>query len=443
VLQDGLPIAPHELPIQRAARGETVSGQAVDLKFDDGTTLHVLVSAHPLYEPTGVPRGAVACILDVTDLKVVEKTLRHHDRRKDEFLATLAHELRNPLAPIVAGLEVMQMAPNDAETVERARQTIDRQVQHLVMLVDDLLDVSRITQGKFELRKRDVDLSEIVEVAVEASLPAIQRAGLRLATDLPEEPVRLTADPHRLAQVLTNLLSNAVKYTPAGGRIDLRVAVAGAAVDITVADTGIGIPPEMADGIFDMFTQIDRPQERGHPGLGVGLTLAKVLVGMHGGTIGVTSEGTDKGSTFTVRLPLGMDQPRERSAPELPDGVGSARTRRVLVVDDNEAMVEALTTMLQLMGSEVRTAFNGRAALEVAAEFRPDTVLMDLGMPVMSGYEAARHLRAQPWGGDIQLVALTGWDQEDHKERSAQAGFDVHVVKPVRPADLERLFAKC
>ena len=442
VTPEGEPIPPDMLPIQRAARGETVADEPLMVRFENGDVIHELVSAQPLHDVAGRPRGAIACIMDVTALKNTENALREADRRKDEFLATLAHELRSPLGPIVAGLEIMQMAPDDREIVERTRLTMERQASQLVTLVDDLLNVSRITRGKLELRKRATELRTIVEAAVEAIMPAVEQGGLTLTSSLPADPVHVHADPNRIAQVLSNLLSNAAKYTPPGGRIGVTVERDEAQVSISVTDTGIGIPPEMTEGIFAMFAQIDRPQERGHMGLGIGLTLAKSLLEMHHGTISVHSEGVDKGSTFTVRLPLiRPDAPITDKQGSSSSDAGAASGRRVLVVDDNEAMVDALSTMLRLLGSDVRTATNGRLAVEAAAEFLPDVVLMDLGMPVMSGYEAARRIRQEPWGTDMQLVALTGWGQEEHKQRTLDAGFDQHLVKPVRPADLERLFS--
>jgi PAS domain S-box-containing protein len=440
---DGEQVAPDMLPIQRAARGEIVSEEALTVLFDDGAVLHELVSAQPLHDAAGKPRGAIACILDITAQKQTENALREADRRKDEFLATLAHELRSPLAPIVAGLEIMQMAPDDREIIERTRRTMERQATQLVTLVDDLLNVSRITRGKLELRQRVTPIRPVIETALEAIAPAIEQGGLTLTYSPPDRPLHVLADPNRLAQVLSNLLSNAAKYTPPGGRVEVAAAHDDEHVSISVSDTGIGIPPEMAEGIFAMFAQIDRPQERGHAGLGIGLTLAKSLVEMHDGTISVQSEGVDKGSTFTVRLPLLRERGMERRmrTPATRDD-SAASGRRVLVVDDNEAMVDALSTMLGLLGSEVRTASNGQLALDVAAEFRPDVVLMDLGMPVMSGYEAARRMRQEPWGSDVRLVALTGWGQEEHKQRTLDAGFDQHLVKPVRPADLEQLFSE-
>jgi len=436
----GSPVARGTAPLERAAKGEVVQAEEIDLEFDDGTTLHTLTSAQPLRDVSGELQGAVVCVLDITELKNSENALRDTDRRKDEFLATLAHELRNPLAPIVAGLEILEMAVDDPETLERTRGAMARQADQLVTLVDDLLDVSRITRGKFELRKRKVDLEEIIQIAMDASRPAIEKAGHEFVVELPDAPVLLEADPHRAAQILANLLNNAAKYTPPGGRITLTADHRDEQVRIVVADTGIGIPPGMLGEIFDMFAQIDRPQERGHMGLGIGLTLAKSLVEMHRGTIQVESAGVGRGSTFTVCLPSsGATASIEVDHPSLSTN-GATNPRRILVVDDSDAMVDTLSIMMRLLGNEVRSATNGREAIDVAAEFRPDIVLMDLGMPVMTGYEAARRIREQPWGADMKLIALTGWGQDEHKQRTLDAGFDKHLVKPVLPSDLERLF---
>ena len=440
--RDGARVAPEDLPIQRAARlGEVIRGEELDMHFEDGSKVHELVSAHPLFDEQGRPRGAVACILDVTELKKSEVALLEADRRKDEFLATLSHELRNPLAPILAGLEIMKMAEADAGLVERTRGTMERQAQQLVALVDDLLDVSRITRGKFELRRRRVELQEIVRSALETATPQIEAGGYDLEVELPDEPVVLDADPHRMAQVLANLLHNAVKYTPAGGRIVLRAVQRGGEVAISVMDTGAGIPPEMLQRIFEMFAQVGRPQERGQPGLGIGLTLARSLVEMHQGSIEARSGGPGKGSTFTVRLPVAMSAEagvHRRASDDTAAPVAGAG-RRVLVVDDNEALVDTLSALVALLGNEVRTAPDGRMALEIAAEFRPHVVLMDIGMPGMNGYQAAKLLRAQPWGEHITLVALTGWGQDEDKRRTREAGFDAHLVKPARQADLARV----
>ena len=361
------------------------------------------------------------------------------DRRKDEFLATLAHELRNPLAPIRTGLEVMKLAKDDLAMIERTRDTMERQTQQLITLVDDLLDVSRVTRGRLDLRKCRVLLSEVVQSAIEASKPFIDDARHELAADVAEDPLYLDADPNRLAQVFSNLLNNAAKYTPEGGRILLSAERSGAQVVVSVRDNGIGIPLDMQMRVFEMFTQIDRPMERAYPGLGIGLTLVKSLVEMHGGTVEVESLGVNQGSEFRVRLPLAMGgAPQEPQLDELRGSAVKPR-RRVLVVDDNRAAVETLSTVVRMLGSEVRTAGDGQEALEIAEAYRPDVVLMDLGMPRMNGYEAARRIREQPWGEGIMLVALTGWGQDEHRDRTRAAGFDHHLVKPAEPAALQAL----
>ncbi len=368
------------------------------------------------------------------------RELRDADRRKDEFLATLAHELRNPLAPIRTGLEVMKMVKDDPAVVEEVRSTIERQTQQLITLVDDLLDVSRITRGKLELRKCRVKLSEVVRNAVEASRPFIDELGHELTVAMPNESCNLNADPHRLAQVLSNLLNNAAKYTPEQGRIWLTAECQGSDVVLTVKDTGIGIPADMLDRIFEMFAQIERPLEKGYTGLGIGLTLVKSLVEMHNGSIEVHSEGNDQGSEFRVRLPILVDLPvqQARKVPSV-EPPATASKRKVLVVDDNRAAADMLGIVVKMLGNDVRIASDGEEGVKMAAEFLPDVVLMDLGMPKMNGYEAAHYIRQQAWGQKVKLIALTGWGKNEDKQRTKEAGFDHHLVKPAEPAELQRL----
>jgi PAS domain S-box-containing protein len=443
IMKNGERVADTMLPVQRAARGEVVLGEELELRFDDGSVVHEICWARPIYDETGQPCGAISCVMDATELKRNERALQEADRRKDEFLATLAHELRNPLAPIIAGLDIMEMS-SDSETIARTRRTMERQAHQLAALVDDLLDVSRITTGKFQLRKQDIDLADVIQVALDSSRPSIAEHGHRLAIELPSRPIWVHADPNRLAQVFSNLLDNAVKYTPAGGRIEVSATQDDRLVSVTVADTGIGIPTDKLDMVFEKFVQIDRPQERGHPGLGIGLTLVKAVVELHGGSVTVASTGLHAGSTFTVTLPLVAAPGAAAGEATLPR-VGkraAADVRRVLVVDDNEAMLESLGTVISLMGHEVRTASDGASAIEAAEEFRPHVVLMDLGMPRMNGYEAARRIRERPWGAEVRLIALTGWGMDEHRRRTETVGFDRHVVKPVRQDDLEKLFAE-
>jgi CheY-like chemotaxis protein len=337
----------------------------------------------------------------------------------------------------------MKLATDDPALLEEVRATMVRQVQQLVTLVDDLLDVSRITQGKLHLRKCRVELADVVQSAVEAVRPFIDEAGHRLSVSLPPQSVWLDADPHRLAQILSNLLSNSSKYTPEGGRIELTAERQGSDVVVSVRDTGIGIPADMLGRIFEMFTQVDRSLEKGYTGLGIGLTLVKRLVEMHGGTIAAHSEGAGNGSVFTLRLPVLIGAPPDQPLAALPDHM-TARVarRRVLVVDDNTAAADMLSRVVRMLGHEVRTAGDGQEAVHLAAEFRPDVVLMDLGMPVMNGFEAARHIREQPWGRDIFLIALTGWGQDEDRRRTQEVGFDRHLVKPADPAELQRLLAE-
>jgi PAS domain S-box-containing protein len=432
------------LPVQRAAKGEVVVAEELDLVFADGSVVHEMCWARPIYDHDGEPAGAIGCVMDVTELKQNAIALQEADRRKDEFLATLAHELRNPLAPIMAGLDIMEMA-TDPETLDRTRRTMERQAHQLASLVDDLLDVSRITTGKFQLRKHDVDLAEVLQVALDSTRPAIAEHGHRLAVELPAAPLWVHADPNRLAQVFSNLLDNAVKYTSRGGRIVVRAATEGQVAKVTVTDTGIGIPADKLDLIFEKFIQIDRPQERGYPGLGIGLTLVKAVVELLGGSVSVASPGIDEGATtFTVTLPL-VDAPADADRAQRAQRLGNlapSEVRRVLVVDDNEAMLESLGMVVGLLGHEVMTASDGASAIEIAEEFRPHFVLMDLGMPRMNGYEAARRIRERPWSAGVKLIALTGWGQDEHRRRTETVGFDRHVVKPVRQEDLERLFAE-
>lgn len=391
---------------------------------------------------TGIVRDISERKRNEENLRQIAAQLSEANRRKTAFLATLAHELRNPLAPIRAGLEAMKLAKDDPEVLMSVRDTMERQTKQLITLVDDLLDISRITRGKLQMRKCRVRLDNIVQSAVEASQPFVDEAGQTLTVAMTEPPVYVEADPHRLAQVLSNLLNNAVKYTPEGGRIWLTVEQHECEVLISVKDSGVGIPDEMRDCIFDLFAQIDRPLEKGYTGLGIGLTLVKSLVEMHEGSIHVHSDGPNQGSEFQVRLPILLD-PADESREQIysSESATALDRRRVLVVDDNMAAADMLRLVLKMLGHEVRLAGDGQEAIDVAAEFRPDVILMDIGMPKMNGYEAARHIRQQPWGQKMTLIALTGWGQDEDKERSQEAGFDRHLVKPAEPLVLQRLLS--
>jgi PAS domain S-box-containing protein len=365
--------------------------------------------------------------------------LRDADRRKDEFLATLAHELRNPLAPIRNGLQVMKLASGNAVAVERAREMMERQLTQMVRLVDDLLDVSRITRGKLELRKERIALANVVQNAVEGSRPIIEAAAHELTVRLPSEPVYLDGDPTRLAQVFSNLLTNAAKYTDRGGHIWLTAVRQGRDVVVSVRDTGIGIASEHLPRLFEMFSQVDSALERSQGGLGIGLSLVKGLVEMHGGTVEVRSEGLGKGSEFIIRLPAEGDPAAAATRDRDGRDMSPRSTKRVLVADDNRDAADSLAMVLRLAGHEVHAVHDGQEAVDAVAWFRPDLVLLDLGMPRLNGFDAARRIREQPWGAKTVLAAITGWGQEDDRRRSKEAGFDSHLVKPVDPAALEKL----
>ncbi|WP_437805892.1 ATP-binding protein [Sorangium sp. So ce1078] len=368
--------------------------------------------------------------------------LRDQDRRKDEFLATLAHELRNPLAPIRTGLEILKVAGN-ADQARKILDMMDRQVGHMVRMVDDLLDVSRITRGKVELRKERVDLRAILNSALETSRPLIEAAAHELAVRLPPAPLLLDADPTRLAQVFANLLNNAAKYTPGGGSIRLAAQRDGAAVVVRVADNGVGIPADMLSKVFDMFTQVGRSIDRAQGGLGIGLTLVKRLVELHGGTIHAGSEGTGRGSTFTVRLPLAVAE----EVASRPSTAGTAKgspsaALRILVVDDSVDGAESLALLLRISGHETRAVHTGLDALPAARELGADVVVLDIGLPGMNGYEVARRLRAEPDLAGLFLIALTGWGTEEDRRQARDAGFDHHLTKPVDAAEVKRLVAR-
>lgn len=370
------------------------------------------------------------------------RELRDADRRKDEFLATLAHELRNPLAPIRNALHIMQLAGDDVAAVDQARSMMERQLRQMVRLIDDLLDVSRITRRKLELRKERVQLAAVIGNAVDTTRPLIEAAGHSLTITLPPDPVYLDADPMRLAQVFSNLLNNAAKYTDRGGRLTLTAALDGNEVVVSVRDTGIGIPAEALPTVFEMFAQVDRSLEKSQGGLGIGLTLVKRLVEMHGGRVEARSEGLGKGSEFVTRLPMAAARQTKRRALSESLRTTSRLTCRILIADDNRDSAESMSMLLRMMGNEVRTVHDGIQAVEEASAFRPDVVLLDIGMPRMNGYDVARAIREQRWGTGMILVALTGWGQDDDKRRAREAGFDQHFTKPVNPAALEQLIAR-
>jgi PAS domain S-box-containing protein len=413
-----------------------------------GQEIWVSARGRAQYDPSGVPRGMFGVLQDITEKRRLEEELRQRlieladsDRKKDDFIALLAHELRNPLAPVRTGLQVMRLAAGDANAVAKARMMMDRQLSHMVRLIDDLLDVSRLGRNKLHLQKGRVLLAEVVSHAVEAAGPAALAARHQLHVSLPPEPIPLDADLTRLAQVFGNLLANSVKYTEPGGQVWLTAEVRGDQAIVSVRDTGIGIPPEALPTVFDMFSQVDRPVERATGGLGIGLALVKGLVEAHGGWVTAESPGPGGGSTFTVHLPIAARAPA--AAPSGPDSnVRETRAvRRVLVADDNRDGAAMMADLLELLGSEVHVAYDGIEAVETADRVRPDLVLMDVGMPRLNGLDAARMIRERPWGRRVRIVALTGWGQDGDRERSRAAGCDAHLVKPVNIPELEKLLA--
>ena len=368
-----------------------------------------------------------------------EEALLQADRRKDEFLATLAHELRNPLAPIRTGLDILRIRSGDAQATQRATDIMERQLRQMVRLVDDLLDVSRINTGKFAIKMGRVELKAVVNDALEVVRSTIELHGHELVTDLPDRPVFLHGDATRLAQVLSNLLNNAAKYTNRGGRVSLTARVEDNILTVCVADNGIGIAPDMLDHVFEMFVQVDSTLERTNAGLGVGLSLARRLVELHGGTIEAHSAGVGRGSEFSVRLPIVVEP--EMPTKSTPAAYISSESYRILLADDNVDFVNSIGALLSAMGHSVVITHNGPDALTAAARFCPDYAFLDIGLPKMSGYDLARGIRKLPCGSITLLVAVTGWGQEKDRQLAFEAGFDHHMVKPVRFEQIEEILS--
>ena len=368
-----------------------------------------------------------------------EESLRVADQRKDEFLATLGHELRNPLAPLAAALKVISLAKVGDAVVQEALPIMERQVGHLIRLVEDLLEVSRITRGVVDVQLEPLDLAFVLRSAIETSRPSIESGCHELTVDLPAEPITVFGDRVRLTQVFANLLTNAAKYTDQGGHVWMTAARQGGTAVVSVRDNGIGIPADQLTAVFDMFTQIDRSNRRTQGGLGIGLTLVRSLVAQHGGRVEARSAGSGAGSEFLVELPV-MAIAHSSRAPA--GAVVNILPSRILVVDDNRDAAEGLGALLTVLGATTSVACSGGEALAQLASFRPDTVLMDIGMPGMDGYETARRIRESPEHGSVLMIALTGWGQERDRQRSRAAGFDHHFVKPVDVERLSRLLAE-
>lgn len=436
---DGTPFPRHELPVTRALRrGETVHDVDMIIKRADGHNIAVSVSCAPLRNSDGEMDTVIAVFDDVSSRRAAEQALEDANRRKDVFLATLAHELRNPLMPIRTGLDLLEALRGDAEACEEPLRIMDRQFDHLVHLIDDLMDLSRISRGMVELRRERLDLAESVYAALEMARGGADGGSRHLSVRVPALPLPVEGDRVRLVQVISNLLNNAVKFTDAAGHIEVRVVPQGRRVEIQVEDDGRGVEPERLDEIFEMFSQAEPGQG---VGLGIGLSLVRSLVTMHGGTVAAASPGRGRGATFTVSLPLLQDAP-DQPVEQDPAPTGDVVQARVLVVDDNRDIAEGLRLLLATLDTEVRVAHDGQGALRTCAGWSPTHVLMDLGMPGMDGYETARRLCAEHPDRAFRLIAVSGWGQDEDRRRAREAGFDEHLVKPVGVSALKALLAR-
>jgi signal transduction histidine kinase/CheY-like chemotaxis protein len=422
-----------DLPYQVEAR----------LRLKSGEWRWFLITGMARKDASGRAFRMAGSVIDVTDRKGAEQVLQEANRAKDEFLATLAHELRNPLAPIRTGLEIIKRDADNGPASARARDTMERQLAHMIRLIDDLLDISRINSGKIRLEPSRTRLAAAVESAVEISRPLIEARGHELLVELPAQGIELMADATRLAQTLGNLLNNAAKYTAPRGHIRLKAWQEGATAVIEVSDDGVGIPADMLEQVFSLFTQVGRTLDRAQGGLGIGLYLVRSLVELHGGSVVAASEGSGRGSVFTVRMPCLLPA---AFAPAAGDGeITASKSQpglKVLVVDDNVDAAESLATVLQMTGRQTCTVYDGPSVLEAARGFGPDVVLLDIGLPGMSGYDVARQLRADPGLSRSVLIAVTGWGSEEDRRRSRDAGFDEHLTKPVDLGTLDPLLRR-
>jgi signal transduction histidine kinase len=410
----------------------------------------------PVRSPSGEVDGVMTFDLDVTDQVLTRQKLEHQsaeleealerasdaDQRKNEFLATIAHELRTPLVPVMNSLEILKREDADRPMHDRARAMIERQVKQMKRLVDDLLDISQIARNQIDFHRTRVDLGVLLEQAVEASRPGIEACGQTVTLSPAARPVWVDGDEARLTQVFSNLLTNACKYSDSGGHITVAVELSGSDVVVAVSDSGIGIHPGLLERIFERFVQVAPSGERARGGMGIGLSLARQMVELHGGTIAAHSQGTGQGSRFTVRLPIQSSLPIVGEAAAAPEPLAPVPTRRVLLVDDNRDSVESLALLLALSGYETETAHDGVEAVRIATAWRPDIVLLDIGLPRMSGYEVCRAIRSEGWGKDIPVIALTGWGHDDAKSLTADAGFTTHLVKPVDFPKLRKILAE-
>jgi signal transduction histidine kinase len=420
------------------AEQQEIAPLELEVLLPSGRRWWTEASGAPILDEKGNVIGGVAVTVDVTERRQTQEALRIADRRKDEFLATLAHELRNPLAPISYGLRALGKGVKNEHEMERLVAMMERQVGHLVRLVDELLDVARITSGKIELKKERTRLASVVNQSIETVENHIHSAGHQLTVSLSPEPLFVDGDPVRLAQVFGNLLTNAAKYTDPGGRIDLTLSREDDQAVVAVRDNGIGIPPAMLSSIFNLFTQANVGHSKAREGMGVGLALTKRLIELHGGQIEANSAGVGCGSEFIVRVPLAAPG---RNKEQRQDGgsILAAPVRRVLVVDDEKDVADSLIALLQHLGADAHAAYSGVSALEAIADVKPDLILLDIGMPGMDGYETARRIRQLPHGRQFTLAAVTGWGQAADRKRALDVGFNHHFVKPIDSTALAQL----
>ena len=440
---DGHPMPHEEAPIAIALKERRpVRGQQAIAERPDGERRWLEPYPTPLFDATGRLSGAINMLLDITERKRAEEALQLADRRKDEFLALLAHELRNPLAPIRTGLELIRISGDTPQSVRRVRAMMERQVSQMVRLIDDLLDVSRIASGKIVLQRAPTSVSELVHSAIEAHRTAIEAAKIDLTVDLPAQPCVIDVDSTRFVQVLSNVLHNAAKFTPAQGTIRISVERCDAddlpQVAITISDTGVGIPQDLLPKVFELFVQAEAATERTHGGLGIGLALARRLIEMHGGQIAAYSDGARKGTAVVITVPVCE---ADAAAPSSSAIDVSHVASRVVIVDDNEDAARTMSMLIEQLGGSARMAHDAVSGLAAVQEFQPDIVFLDIGMPGMDGYETCRRIRRQPAERHIVIVAVTGWGQTQDKQRALDAGFDAHLTKPVDPAALARVLA--
>ena len=435
-MRDGRELHGTEMPMQIASRtGQEIRDFDMQLVFDDGRTLEMRVSAAPLFDADGNVRGAIGAHVDLTAIRQASRALAAASRQKDEFLATLAHELRNPLAPIRYAAALLR-ADQSPDALDRARAMIERQATHMTRLLDDLLDLSRITRNAITLKRGTVDLRQLTGEAIDTVQPELIKRGHKVALEMPDEATWIVGDHERLHQIIVNLLANANKYTEPCGNISVVIAQDEREVTLRVRDDGIGLHAEMMPRIFDLFAQVHERNEVATPGLGIGLAVVQRLVTMHGGEVSVASEGLGKGSEFTVRLP-------RAPAPVTEAPVDNSRSMQlfsaapsVLVVDDNRDAADSLAAFLRMNGMSVTVAYDGPEATELAEKLRPDVIVLDIGMPHVDGLAVARWIRSKSWGSSVRLIALTGWGQASDRARTRTAGFDLHLVKPIDPDHL-------